>query len=171
MGKARILRSTKQRKTWNKEQMKKAIELVRSSDVGYMKAAKMFDVPRSTLARLKRLRKTNESWSILMMTTEAPMKILYQRHLHLNRKLSPESLIARLNAPLNIGKNISMDSDDSDGTDSCTLNSEDFHMPGDAEFFKTVICTSCYKGADPKTETKRIGHVANYATAGFTHAV
>lgn len=47
-----MLTVAKKRKTWDPEQMKKAIDAVRSKTMGYKKAVKMFGVPRTTLRRL-----------------------------------------------------------------------------------------------------------------------
>lgn len=44
--------SKKKQKTWDPEQMKKAIDAVRHKVMGYKKAEKLFSVPRSTLKRL-----------------------------------------------------------------------------------------------------------------------
>lgn len=41
--------SSKKRRTWDPDQMKKAIEAVRTTTRGYKKAVKIFSVPRSTL--------------------------------------------------------------------------------------------------------------------------
>lgn len=44
--------SKEPRKTWDKEQMIKAIKMVREKKMGTLKAAKFFKVPRTTLQRL-----------------------------------------------------------------------------------------------------------------------
>ncbi|CAH2102826.1 unnamed protein product [Euphydryas editha] len=41
----------KKRKTWEKEEMATAIAAVREKRMGYLKAAKQFNVPRATLFR------------------------------------------------------------------------------------------------------------------------
>lgn len=45
------LQSTK-RKTWEEEKMAQAIKFVREKEMGYLKAAQHFQVPRTTLFRL-----------------------------------------------------------------------------------------------------------------------
>lgn len=53
MGRTKLYKESKGlRKNYNKEDMIKAVEAVRSKTCGYLKAAKMFNVPRSTLARM-----------------------------------------------------------------------------------------------------------------------
>ncbi|KAK9719307.1 CENP-B N-terminal DNA-binding domain [Popillia japonica] len=42
-------RTGKKHKTWNPDQMKLAIRAVREKEMGYLKALKVFDVPKSTL--------------------------------------------------------------------------------------------------------------------------
>ncbi|KAK9739566.1 CENP-B N-terminal DNA-binding domain [Popillia japonica] len=42
-------RTGKKHKTWNPDQMKLAIRAVREKEMGYLKASKVFDVPKSTL--------------------------------------------------------------------------------------------------------------------------
>lgn len=44
--------SRKKQKTWDPEEMKKAVDAVKNKLMGYKKAVKMFGVPRSTLKRL-----------------------------------------------------------------------------------------------------------------------
>lgn len=41
----------KKRKAWDKINMKKAIEVVKTQKMGYKKAAQIFNVPRTTLFR------------------------------------------------------------------------------------------------------------------------
>lgn len=40
-----------QQQTWDSESMEKAIRAVRNEEMGYLKASKEFEVPRSTLKR------------------------------------------------------------------------------------------------------------------------
>ncbi|KAL4705758.1 hypothetical protein ACJJTC_018357 [Scirpophaga incertulas] len=45
-------KSSAKRKEWNTDHMAEAIKMVREKKMGYLKAAKHFDVPRTTLFRL-----------------------------------------------------------------------------------------------------------------------
>ncbi|KAJ0172500.1 hypothetical protein K1T71_011639 [Dendrolimus kikuchii] len=56
--------SSKKRITWDPEQMKKAIEAVRTKTMGYKKVVKTFFLPRSTLKRL--LKDSQESLDLLV---------------------------------------------------------------------------------------------------------
>lgn len=56
--------SSKKRKTWDPDQMKKAIEAVRTTTRGYKKAVKIFSVPRSTLKWL--VKDSQESLDLLV---------------------------------------------------------------------------------------------------------
>jgi hypothetical protein len=47
-----VITRTKKRKSWDPEEMKKAVEAVRKGEMGYKKAVSRFSVPKSTLKRL-----------------------------------------------------------------------------------------------------------------------
>jgi hypothetical protein len=51
--------TTKRRRTWTNDQLKAAIEACMSGEIGYLKAQTTFGVPRGTLHRFIKLKKSN----------------------------------------------------------------------------------------------------------------
>lgn len=56
-----ILADQRQRKKWHPSEMAKAIKLVREKKIGYLKAAKEFNIPKSTLFRLAKSNAPDEN--------------------------------------------------------------------------------------------------------------
>lgn len=63
------------RKNYNQEDMIKAIEAVKAKKFGYLKAAKMYNVPRSTLARM-----CLKVSSYLLFTFSCPLKLMLYKY-------------------------------------------------------------------------------------------
>ncbi|KAF9409697.1 hypothetical protein HW555_010987 [Spodoptera exigua] len=74
--------TSKKRKTWDPDQMKKAIEAVRTKVMGYKKAVKTFSVPRSTLKRL-----VKDSQESLELLVDKPLGRKPVLPLHLEKRL------------------------------------------------------------------------------------